>query len=336
MRKGCFVCSLLVAWISTMGVLVGEPPGRSAAEPAWQSPRESARSIEPEGIPAERIVGGSPERAASAPAEPIVRISVEQAVAEPPPEPRALSAAAVAEAPAVAAPVAEAAANVASASVPFEPEAAAPAPVPLQDRPEYTLGGMRRGPLGCRGTYWNEHLKPWLQETHWGYADLFEGVPFGARFRAHMCTQMANGTAARLVLYRYDFCNACAADAHKLNPHGYERLNQMAAILQACPMYPVVIEPVPGSPKLDQARRDQVAKLLEKSNIPASVVVGRPEMRGLAAEEALEIHQNMLRETQAGGAGVSATQSGGGYGAAGAAMGTSMGAAAGGSSGRAR
>jgi len=315
---------------------VAGQPGRSSPEPAWDSPRESARSIEPEAIPAAQILRSSPERAASAPAERIVRVSAEQSVAELPPAPPALSAAALVEASADAPRAHEAPANAAPASAPPEPEAAIPLGSQLQECPDCRLGGLRRGPLGCRATYCSEHLKPWLQETHWGYADLFEGAPFGARLRAHMCTQISNGTAARLVLYRYDFCNACPADAHKLNPHGYERLNQMAAILQGCSLYPVVIEPAPGNPKLDQARRDHVAKLLEKSNIAASVVIGRPEMRGLAAEEALEVHQNMLKQTKAGGAGVSSMQSGATYGAAGAAMGASTGAAAGGNSGQGR
>ena len=122
----------------------------------------------------------------------------------------------------------------------------------------------------------------------------------GARLRAHMRTQISNGTAARLVLYRYDFCDAVLEEAFRLNPHGAKRLQEMAMTMQSWSIYPLVIEVTPGNSTLNAARRDDVLKLVRDHGFPIPdewVVVGVPCARGLSGEEAFMIQQKMLRQT---------------------------------------
>ncbi|MHC4178474.1 MAG: hypothetical protein ACYSWU_13265, partial [Planctomycetota bacterium] len=68
-------------------------------------------------------------------------------------------------------------------------------------------------------------------------------------------------------------------------------------------VHPIRIEPVPGRPALSTARRHYVLQRLQQSAfaLPEEwVVVGRPDTRGLAGQEAVEIHTNLLEQTTAG------------------------------------
>lgn len=166
-----------------------------------------------------------------------------------------------------------------------------------------------QGALGCGGRGWFRRIKRRLQYTHWGYAEEFEERSLSGLVSAHMGTQILNGMAARMVLYQYDFCDGTADEAAKLNPHGYRRLCEIAAMLQYCSAYPVVIEYTPGNPALDAARRDHVLKALGELTVAVpeqGVIVGVPAVRGLSGEEAFTIHQNLLRDTESGGAGAAA------------------------------
>src|SRR6516164_3809840 len=58
----------------------------------------------------------------------------------------------------------------------------------------------------------------WRAEKHaacqahiWGYPAEFEAPPLGATIHAHFRTMVANGEAAGMVLYRYDFVDATDA-----------------------------------------------------------------------------------------------------------------------------
>jgi len=168
--------------------------------------------------------------------------------------------------------------------------------------------GMRScyGGAHCRSLYpakfrspcW-DRLKACLQESHWGYPEEFEERSFGACLCAHVKTQVANGLAAQMVLYRYDFCDKTLGDPQRLNPRGMEQLDKIVGLMAAnsCPL---IIEPAPCNPDLDCARRAHLLQLLRAAgcDVPESrVVVCKPDA-GLRGEEAFEIDQNMLQQTR--------------------------------------
>jgi hypothetical protein len=124
-------------------------------------------------------------------------------------------------------------------------------------------------------------IKSCLQYSHWGYADEFEEIPFGARVRAHQQAQICSGWAARLWLYRYDFCD----DGATLNAAGHKRLSELAREFPVWSHHALVIEATPGKPQLDTARRAHVEKLLETSGIPAQVVIGVPTVSSPFGDE---------------------------------------------------
>jgi hypothetical protein len=118
-----------------------------------------------------------------------------------------------------------------------------------------------------------------MQDCFLGYPEEFREPPLGHALYGNYKTHVANGDAARMALYRYDFVEGQGA----LNPRGRERLAEIAAMLPQN-FFPVVIEPdcLPG---LDEARR--LAILNELANCPfpippQRVVVGRPLAHGLS------------------------------------------------------
>jgi hypothetical protein len=146
-------------------------------------------------------------------------------------------------------------------------------------------------------------VKQCLQFSHWGYADLFEEPPAGAALQAHQKIQVMRAMCLRMALYRYDFYDESTDKAAQLNPHGQRRLRKIARMSQCFGLYPIRIEPDPDRPKLNAARREYVLQQLQHSSfaVPEEwVVVARPGATGLAGEEAVEIHTNMIEHTQSG------------------------------------
>jgi hypothetical protein len=171
-------------------------------------------------------------------------------------------------------------------------QAAAPAPLAPAAAPQLVEVGHAR--------VWKDKVKPWLQRTHWGYADEFHPVTFGVSVNEHFKTQICNGLAAQLVLYVYDFRNDSAAEANLLNSHGQRQLYRIARIAESTGLYPIGIE-ASGNAILDAARRDEVIRQLSAahSTIPAEwVVVGRPAALGMRGSDAAEIYKGLLRNTQ--------------------------------------
>jgi hypothetical protein len=139
-------------------------------------------------------------------------------------------------------------------------------------------------------------------------------MPLGACLRANINAQIDNGTAASLVLYRCDFCDACSPTNFKLNAHGQRRLSRMAGLMQHCGFHPLLIE-TSSRPELDTARRNYVLNVLEGLGYPSPaewVVVGRPDFPMLSGEEGILIHEAMLNQTKQGGGGAAAANGAGG------------------------
>lgn len=129
--------------------------------------------------------------------------------------------------------------------------------------------------------------------------------PFGSYLSAHVNTQILNGVAARMTLYRYDFCDEDSACPASLSPQGKERLSRISSLF-LCHGFPIVVEPTPGRPQLDEARRASVVEALRELGLPATpgmVLVRQPEAAGLAGEEAEQIYYRMLQSAQQGATG---------------------------------
>jgi hypothetical protein len=124
-------------------------------------------------------------------------------------------------------------------------------------------------------------------------------VPLGVRVHSLLTAQVANGRAAEMILFHYDFCDPRSLEGAELNIHGRKRLTGMAAQLWCNPV-PIVIEASPCEAGLDAARRNSVVALLQQLVPGASesmVVVGDAPTRGLSGQEAVRVYDNMLKAT---------------------------------------
>ncbi len=112
----------------------------------------------------------------------------------------------------------------------------------------------------------------------WGLPEEFIPQPLGGSLYANCNVQVANGIAAQLMLYHYDFVDG----TDQLNLKGRDRLQQLAGLLCASPA-PLIIERTPYAPGLDQARRLAVLNALGQGPVPVPadrVVIGPPLARG--------------------------------------------------------
>jgi hypothetical protein len=138
-----------------------------------------------------------------------------------------------------------------------------------------------------------------LQNCFLGFPSEFEAPPLGHFVYLHGKTEVANGEAARMVLYHYDFVEG----GDELNPRGRYQLEKIAALLPQN-FNPVIIEATPGAPGLDEARRVAVARELACGPFPVPaqrVVAGRPIAIPLQGQEAVIIYRNLLLNTESGG-----------------------------------
>jgi hypothetical protein len=141
-----------------------------------------------------------------------------------------------------------------------------------------------------------------------GSESEFEAVPLGASVYATYRNHVANGIAARMVLYHYDFVDNTAT----LNTHGQDQVAKIAALM-AHNGFPIIVERTPSNPMLAEMRRLVVLNQLLRSGIalPAErVVIGAPIANGLRGGEAEIIYQNLLSQTRERGL---VTRAGGGF-----------------------
>jgi hypothetical protein len=171
--------------------------------------------------------------------------------------------------------------------------------VPMLSSP--SVDARRAG--GGHPGVWNDRIKPWLQRTHWGYADEFHPMTFGASVNEHFRTQICNGLGSQLVLYAYDFRDDSGPEASLLNSHGQRQLDRIARMVEGTGLHPIGIE-ASGNAAVDAARRQEVIRQLSAAHgtIPAEwVVVGFPTAIGLRGAEAVEIYKNLLNNTKSRG-----------------------------------
>jgi hypothetical protein len=158
---------------------------------------------------------------------------------------------------------------------------------------------------GVSRWWWHKtQCKRRLQECALGYPEEFNEWPLGSSLYAHGRTQVANGNAARMVFYHYDFVDGSS----QLNVRGRDKLARVAQSLPVT-FFPVVIERTASTRGLDEQRRVGVLAELSGSRFPIPperVVIGPPIAAGLAGYEAIYVYGNQLgalRGTGAGGVG---------------------------------
>lgn len=204
-----------------------------------------------------------------------------------------------------------------------------PAPVSVEKRPATWATPPTCG-TGRRPGWW-QRCKARMQNLFLGYPEEFEPPPFGESVRMHNQTQVANGEAARMVFYDFDFISG----GEGLNLRGRDKLAQVAHLLPQT-FYPIIVQRTPGWPELAESRRTAVLHELARGPFPVPperVVIGPSIAIGLSGVEAEIVNQNMLQNTQNMGPPVTGTldggNGGGGFGGTGG-----FGVGGGGSSGR--
>jgi hypothetical protein len=160
-------------------------------------------------------------------------------------------------------------------------------------------------------------FKQRCQAKYWGYPEEFCEPPLGAMLLNYQVTQIANGQAARMGLYQYDFL----PDSSELNARGKFELAKIAMRVPTNTV-PVFIEPTPARPELDELRRQTVWRELSMNQCPVPlerVIIGRPNIRPLDSVESLLIDRNRAgltssRGISGGGAGMGGSVTSGGSG----------------------
>jgi hypothetical protein len=157
--------------------------------------------------------------------------------------------------------------------------------------------------LPGRPLTYHERCKANAQACFLGFPEYFAAPPLGASLAAAYGTHVANGDAARMVLYHYDF----DATGASLTLRGRDRLAQIVAMLP-CNGFPIVIERTPCDPRLAEKRREMVLNELALAPFPVPperVLIGPPLANGLSGREAVIIAGNLLAQTAAKGPAVS-------------------------------
>jgi hypothetical protein len=157
--------------------------------------------------------------------------------------------------------------------------------------------GDRRGL--SRWRWHRAHCKRQLQEHLLGYAEEFNEWPLGESVYAQARTQAANGLAARMVFYHYDFEEGTS----QLNVRGRDKLATVAATLPST-FFPVVVERTPATPGLDVSRRAALVAQFAQGPFPVPaerVVIGPRIANGMTGIESLLIYQRQLSNLSSGG-----------------------------------
>ena len=129
---------------------------------------------------------------------------------------------------------------------------------------------------------------------------------------AHFRVMVANGEAASMVLYRYDFVDG----ADTLNLHGRDQLTKIACMM-AQNTFPIIIERTPKAPAVAEKRRNAILNILSMNNIsvsPERVIIGPSIAVGLSGVEAERINFLMMDNVRVQGAAVPIPAGGGSVG----------------------
>lgn len=170
---------------------------------------------------------------------------------------------------------------------------------PTQFGPTATVAGPAQSCVRKRPSFWSR-CKYTLEDCFLGRPEEFDAPPLGTSVSMHYETHVANGVAARMTVYDYDFIRG----GDQLNVRGKDRVRQIAALMALNP-FPVVVERMPYAPALADARRRAVLTELAAvmPRVPVErVMVGPPVAVPLQGVEAELIYQNLLLQTGSAGA----------------------------------
>lgn len=146
-----------------------------------------------------------------------------------------------------------------------------------------------------RPSFWRK----WKKKKGQGAPREAYAKPLGESLYATGRTMVANGAAARLTLYQFDF----VPGTDQLSVRGQQQLMRMVPLLNEHP-FPLVIERTQCTPSLDDQRRLVVLNELGRvgTPIPAErVVIGIPTSAGLSGVEAQVEFRRLLQQTFSGG-----------------------------------
>ena len=170
-----------------------------------------------------------------------------------------------------------------------------------------------------RAMWHRAHCKRCLEEKLVGFREEFNEWPLGAALYANCQAQVANGDAARMTFYHYDFVDGTA----KLNIKGMDKLQEIKAMLPTN-FAPVVVERTPARPNLAAARRAMLLADLSRGQFPVPeqrVVIGKPVPIGRSGSESAIISMNQMGSVLSGsgfrtsiGGGMGGGMGGGGMG----------------------
>jgi hypothetical protein len=182
--------------------------------------------------------------------------------------------------------------------------ASGPAPTPVMPTPPPTVSppnctcGDRHGLSRWR---WHRTQCRRAHQAKWiGFPEEFNEWQLGRSLYAHNNIQVANGAAARMVFYHYDFIDGTS----ELNLRGRDKLAAITPLLGTT-FHPVVVERTPRAPGLDPTRRITILAQLAGGPFPVPgerVVIGPPIAGGLRGTDSFLIDRNRLGSVAAGGA----------------------------------
>jgi hypothetical protein len=164
-----------------------------------------------------------------------------------------------------------------------------PAAVIVPPSSEVPGHACQPSPSGDEG--WLHRWAWWKGHSH-AHTEESDDVPLGLAVHTHAKVMVANGIAAQLVLYHFDFVDGQSL----LNHRGYDQLLKIVRMLGHNPA-PLVIERTPWQPGLAEARRLAILNELARNGCPLPperVVIGRPLGNGLSGPESEIIYRNFL------------------------------------------
>jgi hypothetical protein len=149
---------------------------------------------------------------------------------------------------------------------------------------------------------WNNHWKPCLQWTHWGYDEFQKPRPLGDAVYGNLQAQVWSGLEAQLVVYQCDFHQGILQDATELNDRGLVRLERLAEMMD-CGPFTLAVEEVPGDEVLSRARYaavvEQLTRITDARIAPERVVlVGPRKYPGFDGREGGLLGENLYKQTE--------------------------------------
>ena len=152
------------------------------------------------------------------------------------------------------------------------------------------------------------YSRNWFRRSHTRMPHFIKLPPVeppaaGENVNTFWAIQIANGEAARMVLYHFDF----VPGQPELTARGTRQLSRFADMLQQTP-HSLILQPSPEQPRLDELRRVHVLNVLAMMDVHVPeerVIIRIPQTRGLDGidAEAIQLKQLGLTSGSAGSQG---------------------------------